>query len=130
MTQAENVHADTERQTSREAMITTLYFAFNARDVDTLLGTMRPDITWPNTIEGGTVWGRDAVREYWARQWSMLDPRVRAMGFTHGDDDTVTVAVSQVMRNIAGEVQLERVVHHVFTFVDGRIAMMEIRDDG
>lgn len=128
MTQPENVHADTERETGREAMITTLYFAFNARDVDTLLGTMRPDITWPNTIEGGTVWGRDAVREYWERQWSMLDPRVRALKFTH-EGDTVTVDTSQVVRNIAGEVQLERIVHHTFTFVDGRIARLDIRDE-
>ena len=118
-----------ERAMEREAMITTLYYAFNARDVDTLLGTMHREITWPNGIEGGTVWGRDAVREYWERLWLMLDPKVRAMGFTHdADSDTVTVAVSQVMRNIAGEVQLERVLHHVFSFTDGRIARLEIRD--
>ncbi|MCC7054551.1 MAG: nuclear transport factor 2 family protein [Gemmatimonadaceae bacterium] len=118
-----------ERETQREAMITTLYYSFNARDVDTLLGTMHRDITWPNGIDGGTVWGRDAVREYWERLWTMLDPKVRALGFAHDHDrDTVSVRVSQVMRNIAGEVQLERIVHHVFSFTDGRIARLEIRD--
>ena len=119
-----------ERAMEREAMITTLYYAFNARDVDTLLGTMHREITWPNGIEGGTVWGRDAVREYWERLWLMLDPKVRAMGFTHdADSDTVTVAVSQGdAQHPPARCKLERVLHHVFSFTDGRIARLEIRD--
>ena len=53
-----------------------LYAAFNSRDTDTLLGQMHPDVDWPNGWEGGRVHGREAVREYWTRQWDEVDSRV------------------------------------------------------
>ena len=28
---------------------------------------MRPDVKWANGLEGGFVYGRNAVREYWTR---------------------------------------------------------------
>jgi len=44
------------------------YAAFNARDMEGALSTMRVDVEWPNSMEGGTVHGRKGVREYWTRQ--------------------------------------------------------------
>src|SRR3989442_313266 len=50
------------------------YAAFNARDIDAALGTMHPDVVWPNGREGGYVHGHDAARAYWTRQWGVIDP--------------------------------------------------------
>ena len=55
---------------------TALYAPFNARDVPALLAAMAPDVIWPNGWEGGIVRGRDAVRDYWKRQWSQINPIV------------------------------------------------------
>ena len=50
--------------TSRETQLRLLYEAFNARDIDTCLAAMTPDVDWANGWEGGRVVGRDAVRDY------------------------------------------------------------------
>ena len=40
------------------------YTAFNARDIDTILSWMHPDVEWANGMEGGYVHGHDGVRAY------------------------------------------------------------------
>ena len=71
--------------------------------------------------------GRAAVREYWARQWGAVDPRVEPRGFAVEPDGRVAVTVHQVVRDLAGSVLGESVARHVYTFRDGLIAAMEIR---
>jgi ketosteroid isomerase-like protein len=103
------------------------YAAFNARDVDAVLAVMHPDVDWPNGLEGGRVVGHRAVREYWTRQWGLIDPIVEPRAFRATDDGRVDVEVHQVVRDLAGRVLKAQTVHHVYAFADGRIASMEIR---
>ena len=42
-----------------------LYERFNARDMEAVLATMHRDVMWANGMEGGHVYGRDGVRNYW-----------------------------------------------------------------
>jgi SAM-dependent methyltransferase len=103
------------------------YAAFNARDVDAVLAVMHPDVDWPNGLEGGRVVGRRAVREYWTRQWGLIDPAVEPKRFSATDDGRVDVEVDQVVRDLAGNVLKAETVHHVYAFADGLITSMEIR---
>ena len=103
------------------------YAAFNARDIDAVLAVMRPDVIWPNGMEGGTVVGHDAVRAYWTRQWGLIDPRVEPRGFTIEADGRVAVSVHQVVRDPTGTVLKDDMVRHVYAFHDGLITSMEIR---
>ena len=45
-------------------LIHTAYAAFNARDIDTALTTMRPDVRWPKAFEGDFVTGHNEIRDY------------------------------------------------------------------
>ena len=103
------------------------YAAFNARDVDAVLAVMHPDVDWPNGLEGGRVVGRRAVREYWTRQWGLIDPAVEPKRFSATDDGRVDVEVDQVVRDLAGHVLKAETVHHVYAFAEGLITSMEIR---
>ena len=38
-----------------EPLLRDLYAAFNARDVDAVLGHLHADVDWPNAFEGGRV---------------------------------------------------------------------------
>jgi hypothetical protein len=58
-----------------EEFFRKLYDAFNARELDTALAGMHPDVNWPNMIEGGREHGHAAVREYWKKQFETTDPR-------------------------------------------------------
>lgn len=104
------------------------YAAFNARDLDGALATMRPSVVWPNGMEGGVVHGHEGLRAYWTRQWGMINPHVEPVSFTEDASGGVIVGVHQVVHDLSGKVLLDRMVEHVYTLKDGLIEAMEIRD--
>jgi len=70
--------SETVRRSIKEA-----YAAFNRRDIDGALAMMSPDVVWANGMEGGVVFGHEAVRESWTRQWTLVDPAVEPMEHRH-----------------------------------------------
>ena len=53
-------------------LLKRIYDRFNARDIDGVLAVLADDVAWANGMDGGHVHGREAVREYWTRQWTMV----------------------------------------------------------
>jgi hypothetical protein len=104
------------------------YAAFNARDIDGALATMKPDVVWPNGMEGGTVYGHEGVRAYWTRQWKILNPHVDPVGFEQDDGGRIVVQVHQVVHDNSGQLLVDRMVEHVYTLEDGLIRSMDIRE--
>jgi hypothetical protein len=45
--------------TDRDLLL-TIYAAFNRRDIDAVLTALHPEVDWPNGMEGGRVYGREA----------------------------------------------------------------------
>jgi ketosteroid isomerase-like protein len=115
-------------QQSTADTIRNLYSAFNARDIEACLAGMQPNVEWPNGMEGGTVCGRDGVRDYWMRQWSIINPHVDPVKVETDGRGRVVVDVHQVVHELDGKVLLDRMVEHVYTFDHGLIRSMEIRD--
>jgi putative RNA 2'-phosphotransferase len=109
-------------------LLTAVYAAFNARDVDVVLAAMHAEVAWPNGWEGGYLSGLEAVRDYWARQWAALDPRVEPMGFETEKDGRTAVTVHSVVRDLDGNVIFDGTVEHVYTIEGGLIRHMEIRE--
>jgi ketosteroid isomerase-like protein len=109
-------------------LIRRAYQAFNARDIDGALATMQPDVEWPNGMEGGTVHGHAGVRQYWTRQWAMINPHVEPMTFDVDEAGKVLVGVHQVVRDLSGNVLLDRMVEHLYLLEGELIRSMEIRE--
>ena len=89
---------------------------------------MQPDVDWANGMDGGRVRGRSAVREYWARQWETLDPNVEPVDFTPENDGRICVTVHSVVRDSEGDVIFDGAVEHLYTFENGLVRRMEIRE--
>lgn len=113
---------------SHVVLLKRAYAAFNARDIDSTLATMQSDVEWPNGMEGGIVHGHAGVREYWTRQWGIVNPHVEPKGFTLDESGRVVVAVHQVVQDLTGKILLDRMVEHVYSIEDGLIRSMEIRE--
>jgi ketosteroid isomerase-like protein len=113
--------------TDRDLLIRT-YDAFNRRDTDTVLATLHVDVDWPNGMEGGRVHGREAVRQYWLRQWTQINPRVEPQRFHTDPTGAIIVDVRQQVRDLAGNLVTDTIVQHVYRFRDGLIQSMEIRE--
>src|SRR5271165_3792798 len=93
-------------------LLKRVYARFNARDMETVLAAMREDVAWANGMEGGHVHGRDAVRAYWTRQWTVIDPHVEPLAISRDESGRFIVEVHQVARDLQGKVLVDTIVHH------------------
>lgn len=102
------------------------YRDFNARRLDAVLSRMCPDVVWPNGMEGGFVYGQEGVRDYWNRQWAILDPHVEPVSIKPEDPGRWVVKVHQVVHDREGKLLVDQIVYHAYQFRGSLIARMDI----
>lgn len=112
-----------------------IYDRFNARDMDGVLAALTDDVAWANGMEGGHVHGREAVREYWTRQWAMVSPHVEPVRFQRTADGAIVAEVRQSVRDLEGKSLQgqthglkDKTVGHVFRLREGKVARFDIQD--
>lgn len=116
-------------------IIKRIYHSFNARDIDGVLAVLSDDIAWANGMDGGHVHGREAVRDYWTRQWAVVSPHVEPVAFDDGEDGVVAVEVIQSVFDLNGQ-PLEGQTHglkdktvtHIFRMEGDKIVRFDIQD--
>ena len=116
-------------------MIRRIYHSFNARDIDDIMTVLSDDVAWANGMDGGYVHGREAVRDYWTRQWAVVSPHVEPVAFEETEDGAVAVEVIQSVFDLNGlplEGQThglkDKTVTHVFRMEGDKIVRFDIRD--
>ena len=125
---------DTEMTRSVETL-KLMYERFNAKDIDGVVARLTDDVVWANGMDGGYVRGHDGIRDYWTRQWSLVNPRVDPLRFEEAADGSVRVEVRQTIRDLEGRpVEAnglkDKTVGHLFRFADGKVSRFDIRDAG
>lgn len=119
-----------ERQ-GRDERLERMYEAFNVRDVDAALVYLTDDVDWPAAWEGGRVRGKNAVRDYWIRQWAEIHPTVLPTAFSALDEHRVAVEVRQIVQTLEGTPLQDRRIIHVYAFnADGMITRMDVETPG
>lgn len=111
---------------SRSGQIRTAYAAFNRKDADAVFALMKPDVDWPNAIAGTRLIGYEQIRPYWASQWASFDPQVHPLAIEESDNNQVTVHVHEVIRDLTGNLLIDQLVDHVYTFDGDLISRMDI----
>ncbi len=109
------------------ALLQEVYAAFNRRDIEAVLAAMCEDVDWPNGWEGGRIRGKAGVREYWRRQFEAINPHVEPEGFMTEEDGRIAIEIHQVVKDKAGNLLADQIIHHVYEIRDGLILSMEIR---
>jgi hypothetical protein len=107
-----------------------IYNRFNARDIDAVLAVLADDVAWANGMDGGHVHGREAIREYWTKQWAVIQPRVDPLRITNRGDGTIAVDVHQVVHDLEGKLLLDEAVRHVFRIAHDLITRFDIENAG
>lgn len=112
-----------------------IYRHFNARDIDGVLAALAADVAWANGMDGGHVYGHEAVRAYWSRQWSMVSPHVEPVSIHKADDGALVAEVLQSVRDLDGKPLQDgllglkdKTVKHIFRFRDGKVMRFDIED--
>ncbi len=103
-----------------------LYDAFNRREIETIIAKMHPNVKWANGLEGGFVYGRDAVREYWTNQFKAIQPELETLKFERDESGRSVVTVHQIVKDLEGKVLVDTEVRQIFTIEDGLISLYEI----
>jgi hypothetical protein len=111
-----------------QQFLQNLYDAFNKREIETIISSMRPDVKWANGLEGGFIYGREAVREYWTNQFKEIQPELETLKFETDENNRNIVTVHQVIRDLQGNLLADATVHQIFTIEDGLISLYEISD--
>ncbi|HEX8737004.1 MAG TPA: nuclear transport factor 2 family protein [Pyrinomonadaceae bacterium] len=114
---------------SEQRFLQNLYEAFNRREVEKILSVMQPDVVWANGMEGGFVYGRDAVREYWRKQFEMTRGQLEPLEFQRDENGRSVVTVHLMVRDLEGNLLAEKTVRQIFTIENGLISLFEIGDD-
>ena len=109
-----------------QELIIKAYAAFNARDIDLAFSTMHPDVQWPKAFEGGYVSGYTAIRKYWTRQWTEINPRVEPVGFNKRENGTIETIVHQIVKDLEGNLIFDGTVKHIYTLQNGLLRRMDI----
>ena len=111
---------------AKEQMILEAYAAFNRRDIPAILNLLDKDVEWPNGMEGGIEHGHAAARDYWTRQWKILDPNVIPLKINKISENEYDVTVKQVVKNPAGELLVDQLIHHLYEFKNNLVVKMTI----
>ncbi len=120
--------AEAQALTAEIGLLQTMYAAFNRRDIEEVLAQMQDNVDWPNGMEGGRVLGKAAVRNYWTRQFEVLDPNVQPTNFTKEADGRIAIDVHQVVHDKSEKLLVDQRIQQVYEFRDGLIQSMEIRE--
>lgn len=98
-----------------------LYERFNARDMEGALSMMHQNVMWANGLEGGHVHGHEEVRDYWRRQWAMMDSSAEPTDFSTSEDGTIHVTVHLIARDRNGNTLFDKMAVHVFQIEGGLV---------
>ena len=112
-----------------ENLIKKAYPAFNSRDIDMALSTFHSDVQWPKAFEGGYVTGHEAIRSYWTRQWSEINPTVEPIRFNQRPNGTFEVTVLQIVKDLQGNIIFDGEVKHIYTLEDNLLRRMDIETE-
>ena len=111
---------------SNQQFLQNLYEAFNKREIETIISAMHPDVKWANGFEGGFVYGRDAVREYWTNQLMAIQPELETLKFETDENSRNIVTVHEIIKDLQGNVLVDMTVSQIYTIENGLIVLYEI----
>ena len=109
-------------------ILQNLYDAFNKREIEIVLSLMDENVKWANGMEGGFVFGRENVREYWRKQFELINPQLEPFSFKTDAENRDVVTLRQIVKDLNGNLLIDKTVEHIFTVENGLIKMFEIGD--
>ena len=111
------------------ALIKQLYEDFNARKVDSILAKLTEDVMWANGMDGGYIHGHKDLRNYWERQWSVLNPQIKPVSFKKTEEDSIFADVLFSGQPMEGQMQefKDMPAGHIFHVKDGLVSRFDIQ---
>ncbi|MBV4358952.1 nuclear transport factor 2 family protein [Pinibacter aurantiacus] len=108
--------------------IQNLYQLFNDRKIEEIVAHMDEDVKWANAMDGNFVYGPEAVREYWTKQFEVISSKVKPLTI-EVENGVVKVHVHQVVHDVNGALLADQVRDHYFRLKNDKIIEFGIREN-
>lgn len=105
-----------------------VYDAVNEGDIEAAIELMSPDVDWANAVEGGRGHGQDALRRAWERLSKQLACHVVPLEIKLDARGRVIADAEVAISDAAGKPLAHTQTRHVFTFRDGLIQRLDVRE--
>src|SRR5258705_13644165 len=102
-----------------------LYKNFNERKIDLVISNMTDNVKWANGMDGGYVYGHDAIREYWTRQFTMVSSNVTPLEI-ETENGAIKIKIHKVVNDLDENLLADQFVYHLFQLEGNKIAVFEI----
>lgn len=109
-----------------EQTIKHIYELFNSRNIDSIFSYLTDDVAWANGMEDTHVLGKEAIREYWTHQWSVINPHVTPLRISKANDGSMFVDVHLVVKDLNGAIVLDEKIVHCFSMKSGKVVRFDI----
>lgn len=107
-------------------LIRRMYDAYNTRDLPCLAAFMSEAVDWPDGE--ARLHGLAAVEDYWSRLWARVHVRDEVVGIAEVGPARTAVRITQMVRDLAGEVVSTGAFEHTYTFRDGLVSRKDLRE--
>ncbi len=111
---------------AEQALLIEAFEAFNLRDLKALATQLHAQVEWPDILEGGRMTGRQAVLDYFARQFDIMIPDARLISLTRQPPDRLIVDVQYAVTSLAGSLWSDTRGQLAYDFKDGLIVRMTV----
>jgi ketosteroid isomerase-like protein len=111
---------------AEQALLIQAYEAFNRRDPAALGAFFHAEVEWPDILEGGVIKGRQAVIDYFARQFELMIPDARLISVEEEPPARLVADVQYAVRNLEGRLWSDTRARLVYDFRDGLIVRMTV----
>ena len=88
---------------------------------------MDKDVKWANGMDGDFVYGHEGVREYWTKQFEIIQSKVEPLTI-EVESGVVKVHVHQVVHDVNGNLLADQLKDHFFRFKNDKIIEFGIRN--
>lgn len=105
-----------------------LYKNFNDRNIEAVITHTTNNVKWANGMEGGYVYGHNGMREYWLKQFTMIDPKVTPVSVEVAGD-MVNIEVHQVVHDLQGNQLMNKKLFHHFYMAHNNVERFEIGEE-
>ena len=102
------------------------YYALNTRNIEAALAVIHPNVTWSNGLTGGYINGREELRDYWSKQWSIVDSDVEPLEISVDGPGKLVANVRHVVRDLHENIIEDETLQHTYLFEDNLIKQMDI----
>ncbi|NQE64947.1 nuclear transport factor 2 family protein [Caulobacter sp. RHG1] len=113
--------AEAERS-AQQTVLARSYEAVNAQDLAATRAVLHPDVSWPDTLEGGRLHGRNAVVAHLAQLFALTRPNVQLIRVVAETEGELDVEVQLLVEDHKGHIWSDTRARLTYRFRDGLLS--------